>query len=266
MSELARIDTIQNEIGTIDKAQASCDNSKRELREFILSDAFLEEPNKFHKLLSEWSDGLTTLVEATGTIFPGEGNLAKNVVPDGGSLGAGMLSKVEGPDLTVVKGGVLIVAALASVLVTYLFHGSYIIPLLVIAAIIFLCFFQPIIGWIQSWLKKPVEERKGLSTLTRTIGESISYMRNQYTQRRFLIKFQSSDPVMLAYHNPKDDPALFDRKTQTKETLPGEFLSRIDDISVECHSVVFSRKMELYAYLRSGPTSKQPQPVGAPSL
>jgi hypothetical protein len=270
MSQMQIADTIQTEIAGIDKAQTEMKASKSNLRDFILSDELLKDHRKFNELLSKWTDNLMSLVEATGTPFPTEPlqQTAKN------PLGEGIITQAEGMDLTLAKAIVLIIVNIAIVVLTiqmyhpvfdvetgqitgYAFGIPWIVPVITVFASIALCFFQQIANFIRDLAKKEKELPQSSNVLTNKIRESISYIRNEYVKRRFLLKFQDTP-----HKNPIIDDALVNREAQTLEEMPSDFLSRIDDISVECNDAAFNRKKVLYFYLRTyQPQPSQPMPV-----
>jgi hypothetical protein len=256
-------DDIRLEIDGINTAQLNTKDNTKSLRDFVLSGiSFLEEYNKFDHLLSVWAEGLMSLVEATGTKF-GFGN---SEVPYGVETPAGEgLTKTEQSDMTLIKGAVLIVAILGTVFTTYLLKAPWTIALAVIAGVICLVFMRQIGDYIRELMQKPEDKIKENNGLSGEIAESVSYMRKRYVQKRFQIKFQYADPHRRNKHDPNDDKALYDRVTQTLETLPSEFMSRIDAITVKCNGVAFERKKVLYSYWKQNspqPLQQQPMQMG----
>lgn len=263
MSGLAIADSIQREIEAIDKAQLEMGEKKASLRDFILSDDFLKEQRSFDRLLSVWADALLSLVEATGTSFNDfrQGNAFLNSgqgVMSGNPIGEGMISKVEQSDFTLTKALVLVVCNAGVVTTIVILHGSWIVPVLFGTASLILPFFGQIVNSIKDLFKKHEKKLPSLNPLTNKISESITYMRKRYVSSMFLIKFQKSGTKQSVFDS-QEDPALVDRAAQLVESLPSDFMSRIDDISVECNNEAFQRKKVLYSYWRnSSPPQNNP--------
>lgn len=224
------------------------------LRGFILSKDFLDNYNRFDLLLSLWVDSLMTLVEATGRVFPGEGSL-NGGFPFGESE---FKSKIEGFDMSLSKAAVLIAAIIGTVLICYWLQAPWPLAILVVIGVVCIGFINQIVALVKGLMKKPDASKEGFNALTNTISESVSYIRSIYRQRRFLIKFQRS-----SQHSSADDPALYNRRSQSMEELPSELLNRIDTITVECNDAVFKRKAVLYSYWK--PNSQPEQPPQQPS-
>jgi len=220
------------------------------LRGFILSKDFLDNYNRFDLLLSVWVDSLMTLVEATGRIFPGEGSLNGNFPFSESEF----KSKLEGFDMSLSKAAVIIAAIIGTVLICYWLNAPWSLAILGIVSFVCIGFINQIVSLVKGLMKKPDLSKEGFNTVTQTISESVTYIRSQYVQRRFLIKYQRSNP----YHSSADDPALYDRRRQSMEELPSDILNRIDTITVECDNAVFKRKSVLYSYWK--PTSSPEQP------
>jgi hypothetical protein len=274
MSQMQKFDEISAQIDSIDVSMKAMSDTKIALRKFVVPERdekgkmkasrFLDDYDIFNQLLSKWADTLMTLVEATGTRFAfesGHGGQSNGFgVETSQPAGEGMISRVEQSDLTLVKAAVLMVGILGSVLVSVLMKVPWTVPVIIIAGVFGLVFFRQIADAIREYMQKPEKLRDGMNSLGDDISDSLIYIRKRYTQKRFQIKHQYSNPKMLANHDPQEDPALWDRRTQALETLPFEVMGRVDAISVKCNAAAFVRKTVLYSYWRdSGGSVPQPQ-------
>ena len=270
MSQMQKFDEISMQISSIDVSQKAMAETKVKLREFVVPDRdekgklkasrFLDDYDIFNQLLSKWADTLMTLVEATGKRFDFEGGQSSGFVggmsqPNGEGVGG------QPSDLTKEKMAVLIAAIIGSVLISWLMKAPWTVPALLVGATVFLTFGgERLANAIQDWMKKPEKQGDGTNSLGDDISDSLIYIRKRYVQKRFQIKHQYSNPKMLANHDPQEDPALWDRRTQALETLPFEVMGRVDAISVKCNAAAFERKRVLYSYWRESGGSGQPQP------
>jgi hypothetical protein len=272
MSQMQKFDEISMQIASIDVSQKAMTDTKIALRKFVVpereevtgkmkSSRFLDDYDIFNQLLSKWADTLMTLVEATGKRFDFEGSQPNMFGVEGGQpLGEGMVSRVEQSDLTLIKGVVLAVGILGAVLVSYLMKAPWTVPVIIIVAVFGLVFFKQISDTIHEWMKKPEKLSDGTNSLGDDISDSLIYIRKRYVQKRFQIKHQYSNPKNLRHHDPQEDPALWDRRTQALETLPFEVMGRVDAISVKCNAAAFARKTVLYSYWRESGGVAQSQP------
>jgi len=267
---MQKFDEISTQIASIDKSQGEMATAKVVFREFVVPardekgkmkpNRFLDDYDVFNLLLSKLSDTLMTLVEATGTRFAFEGGQPNRFGGEADQpIREGMVTQIEQSDLTLVKGAVLIAAVLGSVLVSWLMKAPWTVPAILIVAIVCLVYFRQIADTIQDWMKKPEKISDGTNMLGDYIASSLRYIRTRYVQKRFLIKHQSSSPKNKANHDPQEDPALWDRRTQVLETLPFEIMDRVDAITVKCNAAAFERKRVLYGYWRDSGGSGQPQ-------
>jgi hypothetical protein len=265
-------DEISIQIASIDQSQKDMAEAKVTLRDFtvpkrdttgkMLASRFLDDYDIFNRLLSQWADTLMTLVEAAGKRFDFEGKMGNGSnqfgVESGQPIGNGMISRVEQSDITLVKAAVLMVGILGSVLVSVLMKAPWTVPVLIIVGVFCLVFFRQIADFVREAMQKPERHPKNvMNSLGDEISDSLIYIRKRYVQKRFQIKHQYSNPKMLANHDPQEDPALWDRRTQALETLPFEVMGRVDAISVKCNSVAFERKKVLYSYWKQ--STPQPQ-------
>jgi hypothetical protein len=274
MSQMQKFDEISTQIASIDVAQKAMADTKIALRKFVVPDRdekgkmkasrFLDDYDIFNQLLSKWADTLMTLVEATGTRFAFESGSgfgqSNGFGVETSQSTEGMISRVEQADLTMTKAAVLAVGILGSVLVSYLMKAPWTVPAIMISVIIGLVFFKQIADTIRDLMKKPEKLCDETNSLGDVISDTLIFIRSRYNKKRFQIKHQYSNPKMLANHDPQEDPALWDRRTQALETLPFEVMGRVDAISVKCNAAAFVRKTVLYSYWRdSGGSVPQPQ-------
>ena len=269
---MQKFDEISTQIASIDKSQGEMALAKVVFRKFVVPDRdkttgkmkanrFIDDYDIFNSLLSKLADTLMTLVEATGTRFAFEGGQPNGFGGEGGQpIREGMVTQIEQSDLTLAKGAVLIAAVIGSVLVSWLMKAPWTVPAILIVAIVGLVYFRQISDAIKDWMKKPEELSDGSNILSDDISSSLRYIRTRYVQKRFLIKHQSSNSRNRANHDPQEDPALWDRRTQVLETLPFEIMDKVDAITVKCNAAAFERKRVLYGYWRESGGSGQPQP------
>jgi hypothetical protein len=268
---MQKFDEISTQIASIDASQLEMAKTKVAFREFVVPERdsngkmklnrFLDDYDIFNSLLSKLADTLMTLVEATGTRFNFEGSQPKGFGVEGSQpIREGMITQIEQSDLTLIKGVVLAVGILGAVLVSYLMKAPWTVPVIIIVAVFGLVFFRQIADTIRDLMKKPEKLSDGTNMLGDDIASSLRYIRTRYVQKRFLIKHQSSNPKNRANHDPQEDPALWDRRTQVLETLPFEIMDRVDAITVKCNAAAFERKRVLYGYWRESGGSGQPQP------
>lgn len=258
MAEIQRTIIIKKEIKAIDDAVVSSKNAKTKLRAFVLDkEAFLKEYLKFDLLLSEWADTLMTLVGVVGVP-----NTSPTVLSSQEKLEDELISPVESEEFTLTKGLVIAVAIFGSVFTCVFLQvkadQALVFVGLTTAGSLALAFFRSISDAVRGWLKKPEKPKSMLNSMTNSIAEKISWMRDEYKQSRFLIKFQVTDPLYGSVEDPSEDAALFDREVQIKEDLPSTFISVIDGISVEMNTIAFDCKNRLLAYLNSVPQPTAP--------
>jgi len=269
MSQMQVAEEIQAQIKIINDAKTGMKSAKKALREFILSgEDFLYDTNKLDLLMSEWADTLMTLVEAVGKSFGMEGQLGINN-PNPMDPNA-RYTTLENANLTVAKGAVVISGVIGSILLCYFTKCPWTVGAGLILGVFVIAFFNNIANTIKGWSEKKSDKPVGLNVMSNKISESISFMRNEHVKACFRLKFKTINPQRDARHDPKVDKATVDYKQMVLETLPRLFISRIDDISVECDGVGFGRIMVLVDYLRTigiggGGSSQQMPNPGKPN-
>lgn len=272
MSQIQNSRTIKQEVDIINTAIGNMATKKGNLVGFILSVAFLEITienfRKFNQLMHEWVSSLIILLKDVETPIVGEAarlptqplslatpqNMNMPSVPGSSES----LSKLESIHLSLAQAIVLIIADFGVAFATILLKQPIIILVCVVACSFALAFISQIAEIIKRFLTR-TETKETTQDLRHLISKSVAVMRNDYTQRRFLIMAQKNPPP-TQLSNPSVNKALYDLKTQSEETLAQRFLSTIDWIDTECNDAAFKRKQFLLSLLKQAP---QPMPVFA---
>jgi hypothetical protein len=237
MSHLETL-TFQDELTKLDGARTSLEEKKNTLCTFILSEEFLVEMNSFLNLLSVFSGSLITLVEdvqnpVVGIPTPKEEEAAHEETVE---------TQTEFNRSKALA--VAIVNIACALVVIYAQMPPYVFG--VVASLSITLMFLPQISKIlsQAFRKQKVESEKSESMrMEEWISQSIAQIRDKYTSAWWLIKIQNQTKESIPdYALLGTDEALYNRKKFFSETLPTEFLNRIDEIIVACDKNLWNRK------------------------
>jgi len=240
---------IESQVEMIDGSQKEVKEAKEQIRDFILSDDFLVSYRSFELKLSTWTDRLMTLVEAVESGFSALGETGEPRL-----LGRGLSDRVESGDLTLMKGVLLCIAIIGSVLLVVFARVPWVVSLVVVLACLVCAFFDKIGDFVRSFFSHEEEEELvSTNALTASISENLDYIRRTYESARFLVKHQKSCSQVFNKQLSGVDDALFDREKQLLEDLPHDFIGRIDSISLSTNSVAFKCKFKLLSLRHKGP-------------
>jgi hypothetical protein len=235
----------QGELKKLDECEAQLKVSEKSLREFIISDDFLDDNAKFLSCMSDFQDKVITLVEVV--------QMPESGLPPFEAKAPSEEEKKEEEEegkggFSMPKALVVSMAIFACAALTY---QNLIPPMFLVGAVflsITLMFLPQVKNLVTSIMAAMLKEEEKEETppsmrLEDWINESLAKMRALYTSARFLIKVQSQTKESIPdYGLPGMDEALYDRRKYFNETLPGDFLSWVGKIIVACDKNAWSRR------------------------
>ncbi|MGB9672014.1 MAG: hypothetical protein ACPLZY_02585 [Candidatus Norongarragalinales archaeon] len=240
--------TLTDELQKIDDAHEELKKSVKGLRDFILSPELFIDYVKFEKALSDFQDKVVTLVEITTSpqaliqqLQQAMGQKAEQQTPTPTQATLSLPS-----DFTVEKALICVVSVVGCGIAVEQRLLPPLTILFVVCACLALAFAQHLKGIIEAVFKKEAEKEEKITpeNLEDWVNESIAQIRNQYMSARFLMKVQTQTKETLPsqFKDLGLDEALINREQYFKETLPHEFISRIERIMVACDRSIWSRK------------------------
>lgn len=239
--------TLTEELQKIDDAHIELKKSVKALRDFILSADLFVDYIKFEKALSDFQDKVVTLVEITTSPQALIQQLQQTMGQTGQQAPKQPQATLTLPsDFTLEKALICVVSVVGCGIAVEQRLLPPLTILFVVGACLALAFSQQLKGIIESVLKKEEEKAEEIAPehLEDWVNESIAQIRSQYMSARFLMKVQTQTKETLPsqFKDLGLDEALISREQYFKETLPHEFISRIERIMVACDRSIWSRK------------------------
>jgi hypothetical protein len=239
--------TLTEELQKIDDAQQELKKSVRALRDFILSEDLFVDYVEFEKVLSDFQDKVVTLVEITTSPQALIQQLQQAMVQTGQQAPKQTQTTLTLPsDFTLEKALICVVSVVGCSITVEQRLLPPLTILFVVGACLALAFSQQLKGIIESVFRKEEEKAEEIApeNLEDWVNESIAQIRSQYMSARFLMKVQTQTKETLPsqFKDLGLDEALISREQYFKETLPHEFISRIERIMVACDRSIWSRK------------------------
>jgi len=239
MSHLETL-TFQDELTKLDNARGNLEENKKKLCSFILSEEFLVDMNSFLNLLSLFSGSIITLVENVQNPIVG----IPESTPKEEEAAHEETVETQREFNRSKALAVAIVNIACALVIIYAQMPPYIFG--IVAGLSITLMFLPQISKIvsQALRKKETESEKSESMrMEEWISQSIAQIRDKYTSAWWLIKIQNQTKESIPdYALPGTDEALYNRTKFFRETLPTEFLNRIDEIIVACDKNLWNRK------------------------
>ncbi|MEM3361427.1 MAG: hypothetical protein QXV85_09530 [Candidatus Bathyarchaeia archaeon] len=241
--------TLTEELQKIDDAHQELKRSVKALRDFILSVDLFVDYVKFEKALSDFQDKVVTLVEITTSpqalIQQLQQAMGQRQTEQQTPTPAQTTLSLPS-DFTLEKALICVVSVVGCGIAVEQRLLPPLTILFVIGACLALAFSQQLKGIIESVFKKEEEKEEEIApeNLEDWVNESIAQIRSQYMSARFLMKVQTQtkETLPLQFKDLGLDEALINRQQYFKETLPHEFISRIERIMVACDRSIWSRK------------------------
>jgi len=244
--------TLNNELEKIGTSHEELKKSHKELREFILSDEFLKDYNKFEEKIGEFQEKIVTLVEAVSAPSPApvQSTQSVSLQPLQVPLQTQQQSSQEilrsQEDRHVWEK--VIVAALSMVIVGVTVNQGYIPAETMqwaLAGTLLLLFLPRILDMVHDLLhRSPKEEEKTpAAKLEEWIHVRLRWIRERHFKAWNAIV--GENPVMELleeYEVLSVDPVVYDKKEYFKKRLAYEFLSTIGEIVAACDTNVWTRK------------------------
>jgi len=239
--------TLTEELQKIDDAQQELKKSVRALRDFILSEDLFVDYVEFEKVLSDFQDKVVTLVEITTSPQALIQQLQQAMGQTGQQAPKQTQTTLTPPsDFTLEKALICVVSVVGCGIAVEQRLLPPLTILFVVGACLALAFSQQLKGIIESVFRKEEEKAEEIApeNLEDWVNESIAQIRSQYMSARFLMKVQTQTKETLPsqFKDLGLDEALISREQYFKETLPHEFISRIERIMVACDRSIWSRK------------------------
>jgi|YelNatPaOPRAMG01_1025707.scaffolds.fasta_scaffold17440_2 hypothetical protein len=239
--------TLTEELQKIDDAQQELKKSVRALRDFILSEDLFVDYVEFEKVLSDFQDKVVTLVEITTSPQALIQQLQQAMGQTGQQAPKQTQTTLTLPsDFTLEKALICVVSVVGCSITVEQRLLPPLTILFVVGACLALAFSQQLKGIIESVFRKEEEKAEEIApeNLEDWVNESIAQIRSQYMSARFLMKVQTQTKETLPsqFKDLGLDEALISREQYFKETLPHEFISRIERIMVACDRSIWSRK------------------------
>lgn len=242
--------TLTEELQKIDDAHQELKKSVKTLREFILSKDLFNDYINFEKALSDFQDKVVTLVEITTSPQAliqqlqqamGQTGQTAQQAPTPTQTTLSLTS-----DFTFEKALICVVAVVGCGITVEQRLLPPLTILFVVGACLALAFAQQLKGIIEAVFRKEEEKEEEIAPehLEDWVNETIAQIRSQYMSARFLMKVQTQTKETLPsqFKDLGLDEALINREQYFKETLPHEFISRIERIMVACDRSIWSRK------------------------
>jgi len=256
--------TFRDELRKLDESHAQLKQSEKELREFILSDEFLEDFNRFQKLIGDFQSKVIGFIETVEKIPEAITEQIRERLKEKGEEETReiqqTLEKLAKESWLTLEKAIIIVAAIVAMGMAVI--KGYLEGIWLAGAITFtllIIFWPQLHAIVQSVSQKPKEEEKPLTgaKLESWVRRTISIIRRRYEATYFLVRVQVQTAKDLPHYNVLGyDEVLYVRKKQAAITLRSEILSRIGEIMIECDRNLWQRKSVLIGALS---LSKQAQ-------
>jgi hypothetical protein len=247
------------ELEKLDGYETEIDEDVEKLRDFILSDEFLEDRVEFEKLLGGFQGNLVTYVETAERIFQTPIILPQQAVSENRTEEGEQ--KESGGSSWFSFGKVVV--AVASMILCYGAVKMEWLPqdvlLWFLAATVGLMFTPPIIKEAAKALQKQPVEQQPIKKQLEVISATLSNMRERYkrTWLRVRVHSQTAYPEFEVRGIPEE---LYVRRKQLSVQLSHQFLGEIYKIVNDCKETIWSRRSVLHfaiAQARQGATAER---------
>ena len=246
--------TFREELRKLDDAHQKLLQSEMQLRNFILSDKFLEDFNKFQNLLGKFQSRVISFIETVESIpqilTENIGEKLREFQEE--NTQASLEQIAEGKALTLEKALIIVatIVALGMAVTKGYLEAAWLggAVTFVLAAV-----FWPQIKSIFKALTKTSSEKAFPKTggqLESWVRETIGKIRRRYEAMYFLVRVQVQTAKDLPHYNVLGyDEVLYVRRKQAALTMRSEILSQIGEIIVECDRNLWQRKSMLIGAL-----------------
>jgi len=243
--------TLNNELEKLNGSHEELKDSHKKLREFILSDEFLKDYNKFEEKIGEFQEKIVTLVEAIST--PPPASVQSNQPTQPQPLQTPLQTQLQPPQENQSQEErhlweKVIVATLSLLIVGVAVHQGY-VPAETLqwatAGTILLLFLPRILSVIHALIQRgPKEEEKAPGVkLEEWIHTRLRWIRERHFKAWNAIISENPVKEMLEeYTILSVDPVVYDKKEYFKKRLAFEFLSTIGEIMAACNTNIWTRK------------------------
>jgi hypothetical protein len=244
LSQIITVKIIQTRLAKIETKLTTMNERKDFLVKFILSSYFLTDWKRFNQMLHEYVNSLIILLKDAETPIVGEGlplPQQKMYVPNpmnpnqplAMSMGDQAATQLEGIHFTISQ-AIVILAVNVSVLIgTIYLKAPIVVPIVFgVGSVVAACSKQ-ISDAIKGWLNRD-KKKENPEDLRHWISKSIAEIRDDYTNRRFMIMQDRVTKDNNPNARPDEDEELYDLLKQSEETLAQDFISKIDWIDTEC--------------------------------
>jgi hypothetical protein len=256
--------TIKTELDLLTNKQAELEKAHREIREFILSDKFVVEKNRFESLLSQFEEKAISVIEmvemAPPVVVDAEETAQppQQATPEMQERSIGILVRALLVAVAIIAAGILEMRdQVMTVPVPQVVNGTvtavptpiqtgYLPPgtLQWVAVGTILIVSMP---WILDAARRLMVEtrrREEMKPITvKWIHRNIEYIRNKYLGSWLLTKIQDQTKEdMPNYEMMGIDEVLYSRIKYLQATLSTEFISILGKIVVACDRSIWIRK------------------------
>lgn len=243
--------TLKNELEILEVSHEELKESHKKLREFILSDEFLVDYNKFEEKIGEFQEKIVTLVEAmspsptSAQVTQTQSIQPPQPIQTQLSLPPQEIQQFQEERHVWAK---IIVATLSLVIVGVTVHQGYVPPETLqwaVAGTLLLLFLPRILSVISTIVHqgKKEEEKAPSVKLEEWIHARLRWIRERHFKAWTAIRGEKPVAEMLGeYEILSVDPVVYDKKEYFKKRLAFEFLSAIGEIMAACNTNVWTRK------------------------
>jgi hypothetical protein len=241
--------TLNSELEKLSTSHEELKDSHKKFREFILSDEFLKDYNKFEEKIGEFQEKIVTLVEAISMPSPEAAQAAQVTQPTQPLQTQLQLpQEVQQTHEDRYLWGKVIVAVLSLLVVGLAVHQGY-VPAETMqwaaAGTILLLFLPKILSIIHAIIQRkgPKEEKAPSVKLEEWIHDRLRWIRERHFKAWTTIRGENPVTDMLEeYEILSVDPVVYDKKEYFKKRLAFEFLSTIGEIMAACNTNIWTRK------------------------
>ena len=241
--------TLNNELERLNISHEELKDSHTNLRNFILSDDFLKDYNKFEEKIGEFQEKIVTLVEAISTPSPASVQATQpqplQIPPQSQLQSPQELQQSQEERHLWEK---VIVAALSLVIVGVAVHQGYVPAETLqwaVAGTLLLLFLPKILSVIHDLVHRGTKEEEKAPgvKLEEWIHARLRWIRERHFKAWNAIVSENPVKEMLEeYEILSVDPVVYDKKEYFKKRLAFEFLSTLGEIMAACNTNVWTRK------------------------
>jgi len=233
--------SLNNELDKLNDSYQELRTSYEDLITFILGENFLEEYNKFEKLIADFQARIVTLVEVLASQSPETKQLISQ-----SPQSQGFQLRPEGQKQERWSREKIVIIAAVLILLGIATYQGYIPAETLqwaVAGTLILTFLPEIIHIVHDLFKEPEEEKAPNIRLEEWIHTRLRWIRERHFQAWTLIISETqSKEILNEYETLGIDPVVYNKREYFKKRLAFEFLNITGEILSACNSNIWTRK------------------------